>query len=67
MALIGAVSWFRAALIFIAQILGSIAAAGVVAGLLPGPLSVSTSLSAGTSVARGLCTNHSHNPLKHHH
>lgn len=55
MALIGAVTWPRAALIFIAQILGSIASSGVVSILFPGPFSVSTDLSAGTSVARGLC------------
>ena len=34
--------------------LGAMAAAGVVAGLYPGPLAVTTSLSGGTSLAQGL-------------
>lgn len=55
MALIGAVGWARALLIFIAQILGSIAASGVVSGLFPGPMAVATSLGSGTSITRGLC------------
>jgi glycerol uptake facilitator-like aquaporin len=55
MALIGAMGWVRATLIFIAQILGSLAASGVVDGLFPGPLSVSTTLGGGTSVVQGLC------------
>ncbi|KAK4495449.1 hypothetical protein PRZ48_013780 [Zasmidium cellare] len=54
MALIGAVGWLRALLVFIAQILGSMAASGVVSALFPGPMAVSTTLSSGTSVARGL-------------
>ncbi|CAK3780552.1 related to aquaporin [Lecanosticta acicola] len=54
MALIGAVTWTRALLVFIAQLLGSMAASGVVQALFPGPMAVSTSLSAGTSVVRGL-------------
>ncbi|KAF2209466.1 hypothetical protein CERZMDRAFT_27091, partial [Cercospora zeae-maydis SCOH1-5] len=54
LALIGAITWMRALLTFIAQILGAIASAGVVSALFPGPLAVSTNLSAGTSVARGL-------------
>lgn len=45
----------RALLIFIAQILGGIAAAAVVSGLFPGPLNVSTTLNGTTSIARGLC------------
>lgn len=55
MALIGAVGWVRAGLVFISQILGSIAAAGVVSGLFPSEMNVSTNLSDGTSIARGLC------------
>ncbi|GAB7359534.1 hypothetical protein MBLNU230_g6723t1 [Neophaeotheca triangularis] len=54
MALIGAVGWVRAGLVFISQILGSIAAAGVVSGLFPSEMNVSTNLSDGTSIARGL-------------
>jgi hypothetical protein len=38
----------------IAQVLGGLAAAGLVAGLFPGPLKVATSLRPGTSVAQGL-------------
>jgi aquaporin related protein len=38
----------------IAQLLGGLAAAGLVAALFPGPLKVSTSLRPGTSVAQGL-------------
>ena len=44
----------RALLVAVAQILGGLAAAGLVAGLFPGPLKVSTSLRPGTSVAQGL-------------
>lgn len=55
MALIGAVGWTRAALVFISQIFGSMAAAGVVYATFPGPMNVSTTLGGGTSVAQGLC------------
>lgn len=55
MALIGAVGWTRAAIVFVAQIMGSIAASAVVLGLFPGPLNVTTTLSANTSIAQGLC------------
>ncbi|KAK5133471.1 hypothetical protein LTR08_007713 [Meristemomyces frigidus] len=54
MALIGAVTWTRAGLIFIAQILGAIAASGVVYGLYPGPMNVSTGLAGGTTIVQGL-------------
>ncbi|PPJ55934.1 hypothetical protein CBER1_03613 [Cercospora berteroae] len=54
LAMIGAINWVRALLTFIAQILGAIASAAVVSALFPGPLAVSTNLSAGTSLARGL-------------
>ena len=50
----GAISWLKAGLLIISQILGAIAAAGIVSALLPGPLAVRTSLSASTSVTRGL-------------
>lgn len=54
MCLIGAVPWIRGAFVIISQILGGIAAAGVVSALFPGPLLVRTNLAAGTSVVRGL-------------
>ncbi|KAJ6201791.1 aquaporin-like protein [Bipolaris maydis] len=52
--LIGSVRLPRAIMCFIAQILAGIAAAGVVHAIVPGPLSVSTTLSAGMSPARGV-------------
>jgi len=52
--LIGAVPFARGGLVFISQMLGAMAAAGVVDTLFPGPLAVTTSLSGGTSKARGL-------------
>lgn len=55
MALIGAVGWTRAGLVFISQILASMTAAGVVLATFPGPMNVSTTLGGGTSVAQGLC------------
>jgi aquaporin related protein len=55
MALIGAIGWIRATIIFISQILGSMAASAVVDGLFPGKLSVSTTLGGGTTVVQGLC------------
>jgi aquaporin related protein len=54
MALIGAVGWTRAGLVFISQIIGSIAAAGVVQATFPGPMNVSTTLGGGTSIVQGL-------------
>ncbi|KAL5406704.1 hypothetical protein PMIN04_011953 [Paraphaeosphaeria minitans] len=61
LALVGAIGWAKAFLLIIAQIVGAIAAAAVVSGLLPGPLAVRTTLSDGVSVTRGvfieaLCT-----------
>ncbi|OAP59649.1 hypothetical protein AYL99_06947 [Fonsecaea erecta] len=52
--LIGAVPFIRGALVFIAQMLGAMASAGVVKALFPGPLAVTTSLSGGTNKAQGL-------------
>ncbi|OMP84308.1 Aquaporin-1 [Diplodia seriata] len=52
--LIGALGWVRGSLVFIIQIIGGIAAAGIVSALFPGPMSVRTTLSDGTSVVRGL-------------
>ncbi|KAF9699080.1 hypothetical protein EKO04_002888 [Ascochyta lentis] len=54
MALIGAVPWLKAALLIVAQMCGAMAAAGLVAATFPGPLSVRTRLSAGTSITRGV-------------
>lgn len=52
--MIGAVGLVRGVLVFISQILGSMAAAGVVSALFPGPLNVSTTLGGGASIARGV-------------
>jgi len=52
--LIGAVPFSRGALVFIAQMLGAMASAGVVKTLYPGPLAVTTTLSGGTSKAQGV-------------
>jgi aquaporin related protein len=54
MCLVGAVPWVRGSLIFIAQLIGGIAAAGIVEVLFPGGLLVRTTLDAGTSVTQGL-------------
>lgn len=54
MALIGAIGWIRGILVFISQVLGSMAAAGVVLATFPGPMNVSTTLGGGTSVVQGL-------------
>ncbi|KAG8856616.1 hypothetical protein FRB96_006376 [Tulasnella sp. 330] len=54
MALVGALTPLRAALLSISQILGGITGAAIIQALLPGTLNVRTTLSAGTSVARGL-------------
>jgi aquaporin related protein len=50
--LVGGLAPVRACLVGIAQLLGGLAAAGLVAALFPGPLKVSTSLRPGTSVHR---------------
>lgn len=52
--LVGGISLLRFILVSIAQIVGGIAAAGLVAGLFPGPLNVATSLRPGTKVVQGL-------------
>lgn len=54
LALVGAISWFKAGLLIISQVLAAIAAAGIVSALFPGPLTVRTSLNKNTSVVRGL-------------
>jgi aquaporin related protein len=50
---IGAVGLVRGVVVIISQLLGGIAAAGLVSGLLPGRLLVNTTLGGGTSVAQG--------------
>lgn len=52
--LIGAVPFARGGFVFVAQMLGAMASAGVVSVLFPGPLAVTTSLNGGTSLAQGL-------------
>lgn len=52
--LVGALKPVRATLCFIAQILAGIAAAAFVSGILPGPLNVTTTLSNGISITRGV-------------
>ena len=54
MCLVGAVPYIRGFFLFIAQILGGIAAAGVVSALFPGPMLIRTTLGAGTSKAQGV-------------
>jgi aquaporin rerated protein, other eukaryote len=52
--LIGAIKPVRAVVVFIAQLLASITAAGVVSGLFPGPLNVATTLGGGTTIKQGV-------------
>ncbi|MDI1487019.1 MAG: Aquaporin-1 [Ramalina farinacea] len=54
MVLIGAISWVRGVLLFIIQLCGGMAAAGLVKALFHGELNVSTTLSAGTTIAQGV-------------
>lgn len=52
--LVGAVPFARGGFIFIAQMLGAMCSAAVVAALFPGPLAVTTALGGSTSLAQGL-------------
>lgn len=54
MALIGAVGWTRAGLVFLGQILGAICSSAVVSALFPSALDVSTTLGGNTSIVQGL-------------
>ncbi|EKG20443.1 Major intrinsic protein [Macrophomina phaseolina MS6] len=54
MCLIGAIGWVRGGLILVTQIIGGIAAAGIVSALFPGTMNVRTTLSDNTSITRGL-------------
>jgi aquaporin rerated protein, other eukaryote len=53
LAVTGVMPPLRAALLVIAQILGGITAAGLIHGLMPGPLNVSTTLADGVSIPQG--------------
>ncbi|EFX01908.1 aquaporin [Grosmannia clavigera kw1407] len=52
--LVGAVGPVRGFVVFIAQLLGGMSAAGVLSALFPGALQASTTLRSDTSIARGL-------------
>ncbi|PGH12935.1 hypothetical protein AJ80_06540 [Polytolypa hystricis UAMH7299] len=52
--LVGAIGPIRAAVMFVAQIVAGIAAAGVVSALFPGPLACRTTLGGGASISQGL-------------
>jgi glycerol uptake facilitator-like aquaporin len=52
--LVGAVPATRCVCVFIAQMLGGIAAAAAVSATFPGPLTVNVRLGGGTSVSQGL-------------
>ncbi|KAF1817842.1 aquaporin-like protein, partial [Dissoconium aciculare CBS 342.82] len=52
--LIGSLTWTRAGLLFVAQMLGALAASAVTSALFPSALDVSTTLSGRTSVVQGL-------------
>lgn len=52
--LVGAVPYIRGSLVLVSQLLGGIAAAGIVAVLFPGPLNVKTTLRPGASITQGL-------------
>lgn len=54
MCLVGALSWLRGGILFVAQMLGAMASAAVVSVLFPGALAVTTTLGGGTSVVQGL-------------
>jgi aquaporin related protein len=54
MCLIGALPWVRGGLLFVTQILGGMAAAGLVSCMFPGELNVRTTLGGGTTVVQGL-------------
>ena len=51
---VGALPFVRGILLVVSQVIGGIAAAGVVSALFPGPLNVQTTLGGGASIARGL-------------
>ncbi|GAB1312532.1 Aquaporin-1 [Madurella fahalii] len=52
--LVGGLPIIRSIVVVVAQIVGGIAAAGVVSALFPGPMGVETTLGGGANVAQGL-------------
>jgi len=52
--LVGGLPLLRSSIVFVAQILGGMAAAGVVSVLFPGEMAVDTTLGGGASVVQGL-------------
>lgn len=54
MCLVGAVPWLRGALVIVTQIIGGIAAAGIVDLLFPGDILFRTELGGGTQPVQGL-------------
>lgn len=54
MCLVGALSWSRGGLLVFVQILGGIISAALVSCIFPGPLTVTTTLSDGTTITQGL-------------
>ncbi|KAK0654770.1 MIP family channel protein [Cercophora newfieldiana] len=52
--LVGGLPLLRSSIVLVAQILGGIAAAGVVSALFPGPMAVATTLGGGATVVQGL-------------
>ncbi|KAL2257679.1 hypothetical protein VTK26DRAFT_9313 [Humicola hyalothermophila] len=52
--LVGGLGAIRSLVVVVAQLLGGIAAAGVVSALFPGPMNVDTTLGGGTSTVQGL-------------
>ena len=54
MVLVKSLDYFRGSLLFIAQLCGSLLASALVRALFPTPLNVGTTVSDGTSLARGV-------------
>lgn len=54
MMVVGATGYVRGILVIISQIVGGIAASGVVYGMMPNELAVRTELGGGTTVVQGL-------------
>jgi len=54
MCIAGQLPWTRGAILFLAQMVAGMAAAGVVKCIFPGPFNVLTTLSNGTSIAQGV-------------
>ncbi|KAK3988408.1 putative aquaporin [Cladorrhinum sp. PSN332] len=52
--LVGGLPAIRSVIVVVAQLLGGLAAAGVVSALFPGPMGVETTLGGGASVVQGL-------------